>query len=99
PYSNLRLSLHDALPIFQQAIRQFAGPDPAAVLANVNRLLLDRCPDDMFVTVSCAVVTPWDGSVLLANAGHPAPLRWDHRARKLADRKSTRLNSSHGSIS
>src|SRR5207249_1122529 len=61
----------------QQGIRQFAGPDPAAVLAGVNRLLLENIPDDMFVTAACVVLDPRDGSAVAAAAGHPPPLWWD----------------------
>jgi serine phosphatase RsbU (regulator of sigma subunit) len=67
----------------QHGIRQFAGPDPAAVLAEVNRLLLDRTPDDMFATAACVVISPSDGHVAAASAGHPAPLRWDHQGQNL----------------
>ena len=36
----------------RQGIRQFAGPDPAAVLAEVNTLLLENTPDEMFATAA-----------------------------------------------
>ena len=61
----------------QQAIRQSAGPDPALVLAGVNRALLENTPDEMFVTAACVVIDPRDGSVAAAAAGHPPPLWWD----------------------
>lgn len=62
----------------QHGMRQFAGPDPAAVLAGVNRLLCENCPDDMFVTAACVVIDPRDGSIAAASAGHPPPLWWNH---------------------
>jgi serine phosphatase RsbU (regulator of sigma subunit) len=65
----------------QQGIRQFAGHDPAAVLAELNRLLFDKIPDEMFATAVCMVINPRDGHVAVATAGHPAPLRWDQGRR------------------
>lgn len=67
----------------QQGIRQFAGPDPAAVLAGVNRLLLDCTPDEMFVTAACVVLDPRDGSAVAAAAGHPPPFWWDQAHQRL----------------
>jgi serine phosphatase RsbU (regulator of sigma subunit) len=67
----------------QQGIRQFAGPEPAAVLAGVNRLLLDNIPEEMFVTAACAVIDPGDGTASAAVAGHPPPLWWETGAQRL----------------
>jgi serine phosphatase RsbU (regulator of sigma subunit) len=68
----------------QQGIRQYAGPDPAAVLAGVNRLLLENTPEDMFVTAVCVVLDPVRGDATAAAAGHPPPLWWDDARRRLA---------------
>jgi serine phosphatase RsbU (regulator of sigma subunit) len=67
----------------QQAVRQFAGPDPAAVLAGVNRMLLENSLDQMFVTALCVVLDPRDGRATAANAGHPPLLWWNERERRL----------------
>jgi serine phosphatase RsbU (regulator of sigma subunit) len=67
----------------QQGIRQYAGPDPAAVLAGVNRLLLESTPDEMFVTAACVVIDPRDGTAMAAAAGHPPPFWWDHVRQRL----------------
>jgi serine phosphatase RsbU (regulator of sigma subunit) len=67
----------------QQGIRQFAGPDPAAVLAGVNRLLLENTPEDMYATAVCVVLDPIRGTATAAAAGHPPPLWWDAARRRL----------------
>jgi serine phosphatase RsbU (regulator of sigma subunit) len=68
----------------QQGIRRFAGPEPAEVLAGVNRLLRENIPEEMFVTAACVVLDPHDGSAAASTAGHPSPLWWDHSRRCLA---------------
>ena len=68
--------------VVQQAFRQYAGPDPVAVLAELNQE--DNAPDDMFATAACIVIDPQSGSVAAATAGHPPPFWWDHAARRLA---------------
>jgi serine phosphatase RsbU (regulator of sigma subunit) len=67
----------------QQGFRQYAGPDPAAVLAGVNRLLLENTPDEMFVTATCIVIDPRTGVAAAAGAGHPPPLWWDGAHQRL----------------
>ena len=47
--------------------------DPGRVLSEVNDLMCDSNPMRMFVTVFFGVFDPVDGSLLFANAGHPAP--------------------------
>ena len=49
------------------------GHDPAAVLGLVDRLLQSARQDAM-ATASYGVFDPEDGSLILANAGHPPPL-------------------------
>src|SRR5262245_28421604 len=56
--------------VVQQGIRRFAQPDPAAVLAEVNQLLWETAPEDMFVTAACVVIDPRDGTAAAAVAGH-----------------------------
>lgn len=53
-----------------------AEASPARVLAAVNEDLCIDNPHAMFVTVLLGLLDPHDGSLLLCNAGHPAPLRW-----------------------
>jgi serine phosphatase RsbU (regulator of sigma subunit) len=67
----------------QHGFRQFAQPDPVAVLAGVNQVLLEKSPDGMFVTAVCVVIDPRDGSATAAVAGHPPPLRWESDSRRL----------------
>src|SRR5947209_2410246 len=55
--------------IVQQGIRRFAQPDPAAVLAAVNRLWWEMAPEEMFATAACVVIDPQDGSAVGAVAG------------------------------
>jgi serine phosphatase RsbU (regulator of sigma subunit) len=67
----------------QQGFRQYAEPDPAAVLAGVNRLLLANTPEEMFVTAACVVIDPCTGVAAAAAAGHPPPLSWDGAHQRL----------------
>jgi phosphoserine phosphatase RsbU/P len=67
----------------QQGIRQFAQLEPAVLLAHLNRLLLEKSLDSMFVTAACVVIDPNDGMAEAAVAGHPPPLRWDNARQRL----------------
>ncbi|NMO49872.1 SpoIIE family protein phosphatase [Actinoplanes sp. TBRC 11911] len=49
-------------------------PDPATVLARLNRFLIDTRADDTFVTAVVALFEPATGRLLVANGGHPAPV-------------------------
>jgi serine phosphatase RsbU (regulator of sigma subunit) len=57
------------------AIRAFATLDlpPAAVLTHLNQLVL-QLTDEQIVTCVYALFDSGDGSLLLANAGHPPPV-------------------------
>jgi serine phosphatase RsbU (regulator of sigma subunit)/CheY-like chemotaxis protein len=49
-------------------------PDPAGVLARLNRYLTDTREDDTFATAVVALFDPYTGRLRVANGGHPAPL-------------------------
>jgi CheY-like chemotaxis protein len=49
-------------------------PDPAGVLARLNRFLIDACQDDTFATAVVALFDPEIGYLRVANGGHPAPV-------------------------
>jgi serine phosphatase RsbU (regulator of sigma subunit)/CheY-like chemotaxis protein len=49
-------------------------PDPAGVLARLNRFLIDTGSDDTFVTAVVALFDPATGHLRVANGGHPAPV-------------------------
>jgi serine phosphatase RsbU (regulator of sigma subunit) len=49
-------------------------PDPAGVLARLNRFLTDTGQDDTFVTAVVALFDPVTGHLRVANGGHPPPL-------------------------
>ena len=57
-------------------LRSFAdsSDSPAAVLARMNRLLMDDLPTGKFVTMVFAVLDPASRTLTFANAGHPSPL-------------------------
>jgi sigma-B regulation protein RsbU (phosphoserine phosphatase) len=57
-------------------VRSFADNDngPAAVLARLNRVLMDDLPAGKFVTMVFAVLDPASHTLTFANAGHPWPL-------------------------
>ena len=48
--------------------------DPARVLEEVNSLMCVNNPQSMFVTVFFCILDPAAGTLVYANAGHPAPL-------------------------
>src|SRR3712207_8393016 len=80
------LSLHDTLPIcgMLRAVSQASdSSSPGEMLQRVNEALFPSIPANMFVTCFYAILDPKRGSLSYANA----------------DRKSTRLNSSHANIS
>jgi CheY-like chemotaxis protein len=58
------------------ALRAYAhdDPDPAGVLARLNRFLTDSREDDTFVTAIVALFDPGTGRLRVANGGHPSPL-------------------------
>jgi sigma-B regulation protein RsbU (phosphoserine phosphatase) len=58
--------------------------DPAVVLAEVNKLLVANTPEEMFATAACVVLDPREGSATDAAAGHPPPLLWDQRRRRVS---------------
>ena len=49
-------------------------PEPADLLARVNRYLTATTGDDTYLTAVAALYHPGTGRLDLANAGHPAPL-------------------------
>jgi phosphoserine phosphatase RsbU/P len=66
-------------------LRQLAGQSdsPAAILARLNQALARDNPRMMFVTLVVGICDVKSGELILARAGHPAPLlrRHDGRAR------------------
>lgn len=56
---------------------------PAAVLARVNDLLVANTQQGMFVTIAYAILSLETGQLAYASAGHPPPLVWRLRSRKL----------------
>lgn len=62
---------------FGMAVRLLAGQahNPLDLLVTLNILLLDELESGMFVTAQVLALDPESGTLDLANAGHPAPLR------------------------
>lgn len=52
----------------------YDDPDPAGVLARLNRFLTATCRDDSFVTAVVALFDPELGHLRFANGGHPPPM-------------------------
>lgn len=48
--------------------------EPSIILGRVNRVLCDDLEEGMFVTVALLALDPRTGELLVARAGHPAPL-------------------------
>ncbi len=57
-------------------VRSFAenATSPAAILARLNRVLMDDLPTGKFVTMIFAILDPAARTLTFANAGHPWPL-------------------------
>jgi sigma-B regulation protein RsbU (phosphoserine phosphatase) len=47
---------------------------PEQLFPKLNRLLCEHNDSDMFVTLNVAIVSAYDGNVLVLNGGHPSPL-------------------------
>jgi len=57
-----------------QAVSQaLDSPSPGEILSRVNETLFARIPPNMFVTCFYAILEPWSGRLLYANAGHDLP--------------------------
>ena len=56
-----------------RAVAQDSGYSPGEVLARVNKTLLARIPQNMFVTCFYAILEPESGRLSYANAGHDLP--------------------------
>jgi serine phosphatase RsbU (regulator of sigma subunit) len=56
-----------------RAVAQDSGYSPGEVLARVNKTLLARIPQNMFVTCFFAILEPESASLSFANAGHDLP--------------------------
>jgi serine phosphatase RsbU (regulator of sigma subunit) len=59
-----------------RAVAQDSGYSPGEVLARVNKTLLARIPQNMFVTCFCAILDPKSAILSYANAGHDLPYLW-----------------------
>jgi sigma-B regulation protein RsbU (phosphoserine phosphatase) len=56
---------------------------PSDVLAAVNRQLFPDIHEDMFVSMAYAILDPSNGILVLARAGHDAPLLFHHETGKV----------------
>lgn len=73
---------------------------PGQLLAKLNVELADDNPTCMFVTLAHGIYEPATGHVLLASAGHPAPLlrRADGTVEQVAVKAGRLLGYSHGML-
>jgi serine phosphatase RsbU (regulator of sigma subunit)/predicted ester cyclase len=67
------LVMSTTLGMLQLAARTLASPSPGEVLAQVNETLLERIPQNMFVTCFYAILEPESATLRYANAGHDPP--------------------------
>jgi serine phosphatase RsbU (regulator of sigma subunit) len=59
-----------------RAVAQDSGYSPGEVLARVNKTLLARIPQNMFVTCFYAILDPKSTILSYGNAGHDLPYLW-----------------------
>jgi sigma-B regulation protein RsbU (phosphoserine phosphatase) len=57
---------------------------PHILLDRLNRVLVENSLEEQYMTVFCGLLSPADGSLHFANAGHPAP-RWWRAARQTVE--------------
>jgi serine phosphatase RsbU (regulator of sigma subunit)/predicted ester cyclase len=67
------LVMSTTLGMLQLAARTLASPSPGEVLAQVNETLLERIPQNMFVTCFYAILESESATLRYANAGHDPP--------------------------
>jgi sigma-B regulation protein RsbU (phosphoserine phosphatase) len=56
---------------------------PHLVLGNLNRVLYENSLEEQYVTTYCGLLSPAEGTLHYANAGHPAPRWWRSRTRRV----------------
>jgi phosphoserine phosphatase RsbU/P len=56
---------------------------PHLILGNLNRVLLENALPDQRMTAFCGLLSPAEGVLHFANAGHPPPRWWHARTRTL----------------
>ncbi|MBR0118916.1 MAG: SpoIIE family protein phosphatase [Eubacterium sp.] len=72
--------------------RTLQGGGPAEILTDVNNLLFDENPENLFVTVWLGILTISTGELVEANAGHEKPIL------KGSDGKFELLKTKHGLV-
>jgi serine phosphatase RsbU (regulator of sigma subunit) len=80
----------------RNALRAYGNedPSPASIFTRINALLSDTA-EDLFCTAFCAVVNPWEQTIVYSDAGHPATLVLTRsgEARALEGARSTPLGA------
>jgi sigma-B regulation protein RsbU (phosphoserine phosphatase) len=56
--------------------REPLAQPPHIVLGHLNRVLVENSLEEQFMTAFCGLVSPADGELRFANAGHLPPLWW-----------------------
>jgi predicted ester cyclase len=77
------LVMSTTLGMLQLAARTLSSPSPGKVLTQVNETLLERIPQNMFVTCFYAILEPESATLRYANAGHDPP--YVHRSGDYAE--------------
>jgi sigma-B regulation protein RsbU (phosphoserine phosphatase) len=54
---------------------------PHVILANLDRVIVENALPGQSMTAFCGLLSPTEGTLHYANAGHPPPLLWRARAR------------------
>ncbi len=54
---------------------------PHIILGNLNRVLVENSLEEQYMSAFCGVLSPREGLLHFANAGHPSPRWWHARTR------------------
>lgn len=86
-------ALAPALAALRSCLADDPDPDPARLLARLNRLVAGVLPGDgdAYVTAVVAVYEPGSGRLRVANAGHPAPVVISDRGAAVLPRRGPAL--------
>src|SRR5262249_15301495 len=52
---------------------------PHVILGNLNRVLVENSLEEQYMTAFCSLLSPTEGTLHYASAGHPPPLWWRAR--------------------
>jgi len=74
----LEAAVHTAMARYMLRAYAHESSEPGYVLERLNEAMCDYMPEELFVTIFCAVLDPAARTLTYANAGHDEPLLYKH---------------------